>query len=30
MNRIGDFLFVLARSASAESGHADIAWQKAR
>jgi cob(I)alamin adenosyltransferase len=30
MNRIGDFLFVLARSANAESGHADIAWQKAR
>lgn len=30
MNRIGDFLFVLARAANAESGNADVAWQKAR
>ena len=30
MNRIGDFLFVLARSANAATSQPDIAWQKSR
>jgi cob(I)alamin adenosyltransferase len=30
MNRVGDFLFVLARSANAELNQPDIAWQKVR
>jgi len=30
INRVGDFLFVLARSANAASNQLDIAWQKVR
>ncbi|MDZ4657169.1 MAG: cob(I)yrinic acid a,c-diamide adenosyltransferase [Bythopirellula sp.] len=28
LNRVGDFLFVLARSVNQELSHADVAWQK--
>jgi cob(I)alamin adenosyltransferase len=28
INRVGDLLFVLARSANADAGHPDVAWQK--
>ncbi|TWU22612.1 cob(I)yrinic acid a,c-diamide adenosyltransferase [Bythopirellula polymerisocia] len=30
VNRLGDLLFVLARTANAESGTADVPWQKSR
>ncbi len=30
VNRLGDLLFVMARTANAESGTSDVAWQKSR